>query len=457
MALTPADQLAKAVANAAIPMAHGGAPDRRADVEDGRHSDALDALMEEIGDARVVLLGEATHGTHEFYRTRASITQRLIQEKGFRAVAIEGDFPDAARAHRWVRARTGGTPDVALSAFLRFPQWMWRNHDMVSLVRWLRDYNLRRSWDPVGFYGIDLYSLFASIAEVLTWLDGIDPAAASRARENYACFENFGLDAIRYGRAASLGISESCETEVVRALVEMQTAAARALGSVEDDEERFFAEQNAKLVIDAERYYRTTHTGSVPSWNLRDRHMADTLDALLSHLESSGQESKVVVWAHNSHVGDARATDQSSLGELNLGQLMRERHGRRAFLLGFTTRSGTVTAARDWGEPAQRFDVSPALADSYEDVFHRSGVGSFLLPLRDPGEALGGLREARLHRAIGVVYRPQSERGSHYYYARLPSQFDAVIHFDETHAVRPLETVGTWDVLDPPETWPAGV
>lgn len=453
MALMPSDSLTEAIAHAAIPMGH----ERDLDEQRGRTSAALDALMEEIGDARVVLLGEATHGTHEFYRTRALITRRLIEEKGFRAVAIEGDFPDAARVHRWIRGRTGGTPDVALRGFLRFPQWMWRNHDMVSLVRWLRERNLQRSWDPVGFFGIDLYSLFSSIAEVLAWLDRIDPAAASRARENYACFENFGLDAIRYGRAASLGLSESCETEVVRALVELQAAASRSLGSVEDDEERFFAEQNAKLVVDAERYYRATHTGSVGSWNLRDRHMADTLDALLSHLEASGQEAKVVVWAHNSHVGDARATDQAALGELNLGQLVRERHGGRAFLLGFTTWSGTVAAASEWGEPAQRFDLSPALSDSYEDLFHRSGVGSFLLPLRDPGEALGALREARLHRAVGVVYRPQSERGSHYYYARLPSQFDAVIHFDETHAVRPLETVGAWDTLDPPDTWPAGV
>lgn len=445
MALSPSDALAQAVARAALPLTHA------------RDSEALDAVIDHIGDARVVLLGEATHGTHEFYRTRALITQRLVEEKGFRSVAIEGDWPDAARVHRWIRGRTGGTPDVALSGFLRFPQWMWRNHDVVALVRWLRERNLQRSWDPVGFHGLDLYGLYAAMAEVLTWLDRVDPAAASRARENYACFENFGLDAVRYGRATSLGTSESCETEVVRALVELQAAASRISGSMEDQDDRFFAEQNARLVVNAERYYRTLHIGSVAAWNLRDRHMADTLDALLEHLESQGQPAKVVVWAHNSHVGDARATDQSALGELNLGQLVRERHGERAFLLGFTTWSGTVTAAREWGEPARRFDVTPALTDSYEDVFRRAGVGSFVLPLRDLGEALGALREARLHRAIGVVYRPQTERGSHYYYSRLPSQFDAVIHVDVSHAVRPLETLGTWSEIEPPETWPAGV
>jgi erythromycin esterase-like protein len=421
-----------------------------------------DRLLTLIHEARFCLLGEATHGTHEFYKERADITKRLIKEKGFTAVAVEADWPDAFRVNRYVRG-LGDDRDAneALSGFKRFPTWMWRNTVVLDFVEWLRDYNasLPQGKTPVGFYGLDLYSLYTSIEAILTYLKKVDPAAAERARHRYSCFEHFAEDTQAYGYAANFGITESCERDVIEQLIELRRRAADYAsrdGRVAQDE-FFFAEQNARLVLNAERYYRTMFRGRVESWNLRDRHMAETLDSLVTHLNAQGQHAKVAVWEHNSHLGDARATYMADYGELNVGQLVRERYGPEAVLVGFTTYTGTVTAASDWDGPAERKRVRPALPNSYEASFHDVTAPNFLLPLRDVGPAAIAVRDPRLERAIGVIYLPQTERQSHYFEARLADQFDAVIHLDETHALEPLEREALWESGEPPETFPTGV
>lgn len=425
---------------------------------DGGATD-YDALLRLAGDARVVLLGEATHGTHEFYRERARITQRLIEERGFTVVAVEGDWPDAYQVNRWIRAETE-LPDAAaaLGGFRRFPGWMWRNRDVVALVSWLRGFNDTRV-DPAeraGFYGLDLYSLYTSIDAVLRYLDDVDPEAAARARYRYGCFDHYREDSQAYGYAAAFDLSASCEDAAVEQLQAVREHAHRAGGLFPDDE-AFFAEQNARLVLNAEAYYRTMFRGRVSSWNLRDRHMAETLEALLEHRSAAaGRPVKAVVWEHNSHIGDARATEMGAAGEWNVGQLARERFGREAVLVGFTTHEGTVTAASEWGGEAERKRVRPALPGSYEMLFHRLGVPDLYLPLRD-ADAGQALREHRLERAIGVIYLPETERVSHYFHARLAEQFDAVVHFDHTHAVEPLERNPGWDGDEPPESYPSGL
>jgi len=417
-----------------------------------------DPLLELIGDARVVLLGEASHGTHEFYRERAEITKRLIVEKGFTVVAVEADWPDAYRVNRYVRG-TSNVPssDEALDGFKRFPTWMWRNTVVCDFVGWLREHNAQLSTDAAktGFYGIDLYSLHASIDAVLGYLAKVDPEAAQRARYRYACFEHFGEDPQAYGYAASFNLNQSCEDEVADQLRELQRHAAEYAdrdGRIAEDE-YFYAEQNARLAKNAEEYYRSMFHGRVSSWNLRDTHMADTLDALLAHLDRQGGHTKAVVWAHNSHLGDARATE---MGELNVGQLVRERYGSEAVLVGFSTYTGSVTAASDWGDPPERKRVRPGLKGSYEALFHEVGIPRFLLPLRNNRAVGEDLRQARLERAIGVIYRPETERLSHYFHARLSDQFDAVLHFDETRALEPLERTAGWETNEPAETFPSG-
>ncbi|HEV2148991.1 MAG TPA: erythromycin esterase family protein [Longimicrobiaceae bacterium] len=426
------------------------------------HLGDYDELLELVGDARVVLLGEATHGTHEFYHERARITRRLVAEKGFTVVAVEADWPDAYRVNRFVRG-TGddSSANEALGGFRRFPTWMWRNTDVLTLVDWLREYNasLPAGAQRVGFYGLDLYSLFSSIEAVIGYLERVDPEAAGRARRRYACFEHFGEDSQAYGYAAELGITPGCEDEAVQQLVELQRRAgelARADGRIPEDE-HFFAEQNARLVRNAEEYYRSMFRRRVSSWNLRDRHMAETLEALVRHFDARGGPTKVVVWEHNSHIGDARATEMGEEGELNVGQLARERWGRDAVLVGFTTHHGTVTAASDWDQPGERKRVRPALAGSYEALFHLLEIPAFLLPVRGRAEVAEALGEMRLERAIGVVYLPGSERVSHYFHARLAEQFDAVVHVDETRAVEPLEPTEEWHAGEPPETFPSGL
>lgn len=421
-----------------------------------------DPLMRLVGDAHFCLLGEATHGTHEFYRERAEITKRLITEKRFTAVAVEADWPDAFRVNRYVRGLSDDkNADEALGGFKRFPTWMWRNTVVQEFVEWLRAHNdsLPEGAPKVGFYGLDLYSLYTSIEAVLGYLEKVDPEAARRARSRYSCFEHYGENTQAYGYAAAFGAGDSCEGEVVNQLLELRRSAAEYAGrdgGVASDE-FFFAEQNARLVKNAEEYYRSMFRGRVESWNLRDTHMAETLDHLVAHLISQGQEARVAVWEHNSHLGDARATYMADYGELNVGQLVRERYGRESVLVGFTTYAGTVTAASDWDEPSERKRVRAALAGSYEALFHETGAGNFLLNLRDEGELSKALRGPRLERAIGVIYAPQTERQSHYFDARLSEQFDAVLHIDETSALEPLERQAVWESGEPPETYPTGV
>jgi len=415
------------------------------------------ALLQLIDDARFVLIGEASHGTHEFYFERAAITKRLIAEKDFSILAIEADWPDSARVHRYVRGvSSDANPDQALSGFRRFPTWMWRNKVVLEFVEWLRGFNekLDPKRAPVGFYGMDLYSLHASIEAVLRYLDKVDPEAARRARLRYSCFDHFGHDPQEYAYAATVGAIESCENAVVQQLAELQQRAAEFLsrdGEVAA-EEFFFAEQNARLVKDAERYYRAMFRGRASSWNLRDQHMVETLENLVGHLNGSRQP-KAIVWAHNSHLGDARSTEMSHHGEVNVGQLVRERFDGDAVLIGFSTYQGTVTAASDWGAPAEQKNVRPALRGSYEDLFHQTGLPRFWIDLQGAGQ-IGVLQQRRLERAIGVIYRPETERLSHYFHARLPEQFDAFIHIDKTRAVEPLERTSIWEEGELPETYP---
>jgi erythromycin esterase-like protein/predicted phosphoribosyltransferase len=420
-----------------------------------------DPLIEGIGDARLVLLGEGTHGTHEFYRERAFITRRLIVEKGFAAVAVEADWPDAYRVNRFVRGTGSDAESVdALGDFGRFPRWMWRNADVLDFVGWLRAHNETRPPDArAGFYGLDLYSLRASMEAVLAYLDKVDPDDARRARARYACFDRFGDQMQGYGYAASLGLATSCEQEVITQLLELHRRRAEYAsrdGRVAPDD-FFYAEQNARLVRSAEEYYRTMFQGRVDSWNLRDRHMTDTLRELMRFLDRTRPGARVVVWAHNSHLGDARATEMGESGELNVGQLVREQFGSDAVLVGFTTSSGTVTAASEWDGPAHRMPVKPALAGSYERLLHETGIPRLLLPLRSDLELASALSAPMLERAIGVIYARDTERRSHYFHARLAEQFDYVLHFDQTRAVEPLDRTALWEAGEIAETFPSGL
>lgn len=416
-----------------------------------QNGDAAGALARFVGDAHFVLLGEASHGTHEFYRERAAMTQRLIEERRIDAVAVEADWPDAARVDRYVRGLGDDHgAEHALRGFDRFPGWMWRNAEVARFVEWLRRYNERQATPPVGFFGLDLYSLFKSIDAVVQYLERHDPAAAQRARADYACFEHCGRDSQRYAYETAFGTSPSCERAVLTQLRELQRSREHA-----SSHESFYAEQNARLVKNAEEYYRTMFRGRVSSWNLRDRHMAETLDELALHLgRQLGRPARIAVWAHNSHIGDARATEIGRAGEWNLGQLTREAHGHDVVLVGFTTSHGHVMAASEWDGQHAVKRVRPALHGSYEALFHDSGLPAFFLPLRD-GPAAEALRDERLERAIGVIYLPESERRSHYFHASLPRQFDAVLHFDTTTAVTPLDTTEHTDG-EAPETFPSG-
>jgi erythromycin esterase-like protein len=420
-----------------------------------------DRLLTVAGDARFALLGEASHGTNDFYRRRAEITKRLIVERQFNAVVAEADWPDAYRINRYVRGMSDDDDaDAALSSFKRFPAWMWRNTVVRDFVTWLRQFNdTQDEAHKVGFYGMDLYSLAASIEAVLDYLDRVDSAAATRARYRYGCFDHFGEDSQAYGYAAAFGLDKTCEDEVVRQLVDITDHAAdyAKRGRNLDADDYFFAEQNARLVKNAEEYYRTMFRGRVSSWNLRDRHMVDTLQALDVHLARSGEVPRIAVWAHNSHLGDARATEMGQQGEWNVGQLVREAYPGDALLVGFSTHRGTVTAASDWGGDAERKRVRPGLRDSYEALFHETGLTDFMIVLRDDKALARALAAPRLQRAIGVIYLPESERVSHYFHTTLPRQFDVTIHLDETHALQPLDRSAGWIAEEAPETYPTGV
>jgi len=426
-----------------------------------QRADMAPGLADFIGAARLVLIGEASHGTHEFYLERARLTRRLITDHGCTAVVAEADWPDALRVDRYVRGRSDDASAAqALSDFARFPTWMWRNTVMVEFVEWLREHNRGLGASrQVGFYGMDLYSMYGSMRAVIDFLERTDPEAARRARARYACFDHRGgEDSQAYGYAAAFGAVPSCEDEAIAQLVEMNRQAASTLGAHRD--EAFYAQQNARLVRNAEEYYRTMFRGRVSSWNLRDQHMVQTLAALDKHLHATrGAPPRMAVWAHNSHLGDASATAMGEQGEWNVGQLARERWGREALLLGLTTHHGSVTAASEWDGPAERKRVREALPGSVERLFHHTGCERFWLPLRDAPEAAALLRAPRLERAIGVIYLPATERHSHYFEARLGQQFDAVLHLDRTHALQPLVPEPQWHAGEGevPETYPSGL
>lgn len=419
-------------------------------------SDDYDDLLDRVGDTPLVLLGEASHGTDEFYRMRAEITKRLIVERGFTAVAVEADWPDAHRVHRYV---IGGNDDDgaehALRSFKRFPRWMWRNRHVLDFVEWLRHYNDRMATrgERVGFYGLDLYSLHASRDAVLTYLTKADPAMAIRASERYSCFENVGGDLHEYGARAALGEIGSCEEDAIAQLEEIRELDVKNAIAEDHDDELFFAEQNARLIVNADAYYRSVFKGRGAGWNIRDTHMADTLDVLIAYLVKHHQRRKVVVWEHNSHIGDARATSMG-VHECTVGQLVRERYGaENAVLVGFTTFDGAVTAANDWDRPAEKKRIVPAIEGSWESLFHRVGLDAFMLSVNDP-MVEHVLRASRLERAIGVVYRPMTERISHYFDAWIGKQFDVVIHVDRTSALEPLDSISGWKSSDAPDTYP---
>jgi erythromycin esterase-like protein len=424
--------------------------------------DDFNSVIDLIGDARFVLIGEASHGTHEFYRIRVQISKILITQRGFSAVAVEADWPDAYRVNRFVRGAGKDSDSVeALSGFQRFPQWMWRNADVLDFVGWLREHNDQQAFEDrkCGFYGLDLYSLHASIESVLAYLSKIDPEAAKRARHYYSCFEHFGKDPTAYAYRTGFGLTANCEQPVIKQLVELRRKAMDYLqrdGQVAADA-YFCAEQNALVVRNAEEYYRNMFRRDVSSWNLRDTHMMESLVRLTDHLSRDKTPAKVIVWAHNSHLGDARATQMSERGELNLGQLVREHFGKEAVSIGFTTYDGTVTAASDWDAPAERKNVLPAHRESYEALFHQVDVPNFFLGVRDDADVATALRNERLERAIGVIYRPETELMSHYFHARLPDQFDAILHYDHTRAVEPLERTAEWEAGEVEETFPSGL
>ena len=422
-----------------------------ADVED------CQMVVDFIGDAELALVGEASHGTHEFYASRAHLTRQLILQSGFRAVVVEADWPDAYRVNRYVRHESRDPNAVAaLEDFRRFPTWMWRNADVVAFVEWLREHNEGLPPEQqVGFYGMDLYALFSSMRAVIDYLRRTDPDAARRAQERYACFDRYGDDPQAYAYVDTFEL-ESCEDAVVEVLRNVQRRSAELVIDALGRDAYFFAEQNARLVKNAEEYYRTMFRGGTQSWNLRDQHMAGTIEALRNYLNGADKPAKLAIWAHNSHLGDARATQMGQRGELNVGQLMRERFPGKTALIGYTTAHGTVTAASDWSEPVEIKRVRPAHPDSYEHLFHELSTPRFFLPLGNES-VHDALKKPRLERAIGVIYHPETERQSHYFHASLSSQFDAVMHFDHTCAVRPLETTAQWTLTEVPETFPTGV
>jgi erythromycin esterase-like protein len=404
----------------------------------GNESD-YDPLMEMIGNARFVMLGEATHGTHEFYRERARITRRLVEEKGFDAVVLEADWTDVNRVNRYIHNEgRDASAEKALSDFDRFPRWMWKNTDFRDFVDSLRTINARTgNTNRVSIYGMDLYGLSDSIAAAVNYYKQTDTEAARRARKRYGCFSRFRDEPQLYGLEVFNKTSRSCQKDVQQQFDELQQLMGKPNSNKTD--ELFNALQNARIVKNAEAYYRATYQRNISSWNLRDSHMAETLEAIANHHEAkSGKPARIVVWAHNSHQGDARMTERARIGEHNVGQLVRQRYGKDSVLVGFTTYTGFVRAAVEWGGYDERKRVRPALEGSYSALFHKTGIRNFLLIMRG-GEKLSELLgNDRLERAIGVIYLPRTERTSHYFYARLSKQFDAVIHFDVTTAVTPL-------------------
>jgi erythromycin esterase len=399
--------------------------------------DDLDPLIDRIGDSRFVLLGEASHGTSDFYTWRAELTKRLIAEKGFTLVGVEGDWPDCYRVNRYVKGRedSGDSAEAVLHAFDRWPTWMWANREVVEFAEWLRHFNDRRPEEAkTGFYGLDVYSLWDSMREVIAYLNRVDPAAVPAAKRAYNCFEPYAEDEQEYARATAL-VPTSCEDETVSVLARLRS---KSISYKEDGQEGYFdAEQNALVARNAERYYRAMVRGGPGSWNVRDHHMVETLERLTTHF---GQTSKAIVWEHNTHVGDARFTDMARNGMINVGQLVRQQQGDEGvFIVGFGTHRGTVIAADEWGEPMERMHVPAARSGSFEALIEEAGVGDSLLMFDgSPDGGVRGLDEPIGHRAIGVVYDPDHERWGNYVSTIVPGRYDAFLYIEESTALDPL-------------------
>lgn len=415
---------------------------------------AYDNLLEKIGDAQIVLLGEATHGTHEFYEIRSEITKRLILEKNFNAIAIEGDWPDAYQINAYITNQKYDNAREAVSAFDRFPTWMWQNIPIIELIEWLKKHNEQKS-KHVHFYGLDLYSMYRSIDAIITYLQKINPTLAQEAKKLYGCLEPFRQDPQTYGYAIFSQLSRGCQNEVIEELKKLENTEWELLQEKNtSSEETFYVMQNARVVKNSEHYYRSLFFSEVNNWNIRDTHMMETLEEIIKFYKKCGVvDPKIVIWAHNSHIGNAAATQMSTQGEFNIGQLVKEKFGSKSYSVGFTTYNGMVSAASEWHMPVERKRVLNALPNSYEDLFHTVGISAFLLFLDDKNI----VPENLLERAIGVIYAPQTERQSHYFYASLVHQFDAVIHVDTTSALEPLEKTQAWIEGEIPETYPSGL
>lgn len=434
-----AQQTAKAIAAACEPL------------PSLQEEDAFGAHFDRFGDAKIVLLGEASHGTSEFYRARAAITRRLIEQHNFNIVAVEADWPDAAYIDRYVRHRAATSDDR--QAFTRFPAWMWHNEEVATFTEWLRQHNAELPFSQrTSFRGLDIYSLRASLFAVLDYLDRIDPEAAQAARQRYGCLTPWQSEPALYGHALLREERDTCEEAVVEQLQALLEHRIEYMAK-ESEEAYFNATQNARVVRAAEQYYRLMYRGSTQSWNLRDRHMFDTLQQVI---EAKGADAKVVVWAHNSHIGNASATEMGWQGQFNIGELCRTAYGEQAVLIGFGTHAGNVAAADNWDSPMKIKQIVPSRADSFERIFHETQLPRALIELRNPqhSEVREQLTQTRLERAIGVIYRPESEYHSHYFKASLAEQFDAYVWFDETTAVTPLPSARPQGV---PDTYPFGV
>ncbi|KTC66321.1 erythromycin esterase (plasmid) [Legionella adelaidensis] len=406
---------------------------------------AYKSIIRQIGDCSIVLIGEATHGTEEFYQIRMEISEILIKKHGFMAIAIEGDWPDAYQVHRYLQGNSPiNNATEVLNVFKRFPSWMWRNLSMVAFLQKLRTFNdSLPPQEKIGFYGLDLYSLNTSMEAVIEFLRKKDPVAAQRAINRYSCFDHVKVDPQLYGYLSALKPKKSCLDEVVTQLLEMQHHAFKYIKAdgLRAEDEYFFATQNARLVKNAENYYRNLLEDHITTWNIRDTHMAETVNVIADHLQKRrNQPAKLIVWAHNSHVGDARATEMGQKGEVNLGQLLRETHDKNVYTLGFSTYQGTVTAANNWGEPPQQKRILPGSPGSYELLFHNACHQNFVLHLNQNAKLEKFLNVPHLQRAIGVIYRPETERFSHYFLTHLPLQFDSLIHIDTTNFLKPVDT-----------------
>ena len=417
-----------------------------------RDASDLDPLLERIGDSRFVLLGEASHGTHEYYTWRTEISKRLIREQGFTLIAVEGDWPDCYRLNRYVRGYpdSGGSAEEVLREYRRWPTWMWANREIVELAEWMREHNQGKpEQQQAGFYGLDVYSLWESMEAVQQYLRRVDPEAANRARRAYGCFDPYNEDVQEYAMATAV-VPTTCEDEAVAMLAEIRRKAPEYR---EDGREAYFnAEQNALAVRNAERYYRAMVRGGASSWNVRDRHMVETLDRLMEH---HGPESRAIVWEHNTHIGDARATDMARAGMVNVGQLVREAHAEEGVVLvGFSSYRGSVIAGEEWGAEMEEMEVPPARAGSWEQILHDAAAEDRLLIFEE--EEPDFMTEPRGHRAIGVVYDPDAERWGNYVSTVLPFRYDALLYLDRTRALEPLH-MRARDDGEAPETFPSGM